>query len=371
MKTKLLLCVLFLGLHFQSKAQGIEPQVNENVELMAILSRLAGFPEYHMDIAGQYIKDIDQHFGPVLEHPAIFFMQDIRKQYGISFDAVMSMGIHLLRENGVFSLLKEETNTLERRWNEVDKTKFLNLLTDFYKKSSFQDFFESHRNFYRKGIRAYKEKVASQLDINWYDSFYGSKPGENFSVIIGFCNGGGNYGVNRHIRDKEKEVFAIVGYFVNEENEPLYNEECLPTLIHEFNHSFVNYLLDENKYPHHVKGLEKAGTYLFKSSQWAMSKQAYEDWQTMINESLVRAAVICYMLDKKYAPEEVRKELSAQLERNFRWMPELVCLLRKYEKKRNKYASLESFYPHIIDFFSDYAEKENNKLDIIDLYECP
>lgn len=49
--------VIFLALFFTSlcvvKAQYITPQVNENVELMSILSRMAGFPEYHMDMAGQ------------------------------------------------------------------------------------------------------------------------------------------------------------------------------------------------------------------------------------------------------------------------------------------------------------------------------
>ena len=55
--------VIFLALFFTSlcvvKAQYITPQVNENVELMSFLSRMAGFPEYHMDMAGQYIKDMD------------------------------------------------------------------------------------------------------------------------------------------------------------------------------------------------------------------------------------------------------------------------------------------------------------------------
>lgn len=36
-----------------TKAQSIVPQVNENMELMSILSRMAGFPEYHMDMAGR------------------------------------------------------------------------------------------------------------------------------------------------------------------------------------------------------------------------------------------------------------------------------------------------------------------------------
>lgn len=41
-------------------------------------------------------------------------------------------------------------------------------------------------------------------------------------------------------------------------------------------------------------------------------------------------------------------------------------LLRKYEKKRNRYANLESFYPHIIRFCTDYAEKEHKRMDIMD-----
>lgn len=55
MKKIILIFALFIaGLY--GKAQSIIPQVNENVELMSILSRMAGFQEYHMDMAGQYIK---------------------------------------------------------------------------------------------------------------------------------------------------------------------------------------------------------------------------------------------------------------------------------------------------------------------------
>lgn len=64
--------------------------------------------------------------------------------------------------------------------------------------------------------------------------------------------------------------------------------------------------LDENKYPDYVKELEPAATDLFNSSRWSMAKQAYGNWKTVINESLVRAAVICYMLDKDYKPEEIK-----------------------------------------------------------------
>ena len=52
-------CLFWSFCIFHSKAQIIGPQVNENVELMSILARLAGYPEYNMDMAGQYITDID------------------------------------------------------------------------------------------------------------------------------------------------------------------------------------------------------------------------------------------------------------------------------------------------------------------------
>lgn len=51
-------------------ARPLTPQANENVELMSILSRMAGYPEYHMDMAGQYIKDMDSYFKDNANHPA-------------------------------------------------------------------------------------------------------------------------------------------------------------------------------------------------------------------------------------------------------------------------------------------------------------
>lgn len=194
-----------------AKAQSIIPQVNENVELMSILSRMSGFPEYHMDMAGQYIKDMDSYFKDNTDHPAVQYMKGLRNKYGISFDAVMSMAIHLENRNGTLSLIEEDIPTLEKRWKEVDKEEFLSYLNSFYKDTKFNEFFKSHKDLYEKGLKSYQENVINHFDIDWYADFYGNEPQEIFSVIIGFCNGGGNYGVNRQITGKMKEVFAIVG----------------------------------------------------------------------------------------------------------------------------------------------------------------
>ncbi len=365
MKTIILFLFALFTACICEKAQSITPQVNENVELMSILSRMAGFPEYNMDMAGQYIKDMDNYFKDNTDHPAVQYMKVLRNKYGISFDAVMSMAIHLDNRNGTLSLVEEDIPTLEKRWKSVDKDEFLSYLNSFYKDTNFNEFFKAHKDLYNRGLKSYQDNVLKHFDIDWYADFYGNEPQETFSVIIGFCNGGGNYGVNRQLTGKRKEVFAIAGYYVDKEGTPMYNKEYLPTLIHEFNHSFINHYLDENKYPDFVKKLEPAATDLFMSSRWSMAKQAYGNWKTVINESLVRAAVICYMLDKEYKPEEIRNELLEQVQRNFRWMPELVSLLRKYEKEQSKYGNFENFYPNVIDFFNEYKEKENKRFDVL------
>ena len=344
------------------KAQTIEVEVNENVELMSILSRMAGFPEYSMDLGGQYITDMDSCFRKHRSHPTVSYMKDLRKKHGISFDAVMDMAIRLQRKNNGFQLIEEEKDDLlDKRWEKVDKGEFLSLLEKFYQDTEFHTFFIDHASLYQEGIKAYKEKVMNGFNQDWYAKFYGKEAQEKFGVIIGFCNGGGNYGIDRHRKGKTKEVYAVVGYYVNKEGIPQYNADYLPTLIHEFNHSFINYLLDieENRL-----AMKEAGETLLASSLWAMSKQAYSNWVTVVNESLVRAAVICYMLDNGYSKEAVRKEMNEQLQRNFRWVPGLVRTLRKYEQDRHLYPNLESFYPQIIRFFHEYVEKEQKELDV-------
>ena len=360
--------ILFIALFVAclcAKAQSVIPQVNENVELMSILSRMAGFTEYHMDMAGRYIKDMDSYFKDNTDHPAVLYMKDLRNSNGISYDAVMSMAVHLKNKDGVLSLIEEDTPNLDDRWKDVDKDKFLSYLNNFYNDTKFNEFFKAHNDIYEKGIKSFQDNVTSSFNADWYSKFYGNEPQENYTIIIGFCNGGGNYGVTRQLKGRKKDVFAIVGYFVNEEDVPMYNKRYLPTLIHEFNHSFINHYLDENKYPEHVKQLEAAANALYMNSLMSMSQQAYGSWQTMINESLVRAAVICYMLDNEFEKEDIRNVLLEQVQRNFRWMPELVTLLRKYEKKQSKYGNFENFYPNVISFFKEYAQKENERFDVL------
>ena len=187
--TFILKCLIIISFFMTGnlQAQTIEVEVNENVELMSILSRMAGFPEYSMDLGGQYITDMDSCFRKHRSHPTVSYMKDLRKKHGISFDAVMDMAIRLQRKNNGFQLIEEEKDDLlDKRWEKVDKGEFLSLLEKFYQDTEFHTFFIDHASLYQEGIKAYKEKVMNGLNQDWYAKFYGKEAQEKFASLSDF-----------------------------------------------------------------------------------------------------------------------------------------------------------------------------------------
>ena len=338
----------------------IRVEVSETVELMSILARTAGNKEYNMDMAGQYTKDTEVWFAPYKQHAAVVCFQNLRDQYGISYDAVMSMAIHLDIDGGKVKFLGEQAD-LEKRWSNVDIDDFIDKLNTFYTDTRFHNFFEQHRMFYDEGLKEYEANVMTYFHQEWYARFYGTAPTDRFRIVIGFTCGGGNYGPSRQLPGQPCEAYAICGYYINPQTGKPYGEgaNMATTLIHEFNHSFVNPLLNNET---NASLIATTGQKLHKFSAYAMERQAYSDWQTVINESIVRAAVILYMLDQDFDQKQVLNELANQVCRSFNWMPELVASLRYYAAHRDQYPTLNDYYPEIARCLSKYIEDEVGRM---------
>ena len=357
MKKKTLLTVLVTMLALSVSAQ-IKIEVSETVELMSILSRTAGFQEYHTDKAGQYTKDTEAWFSPYKEHPIISYYQGLRSDHSVSYDAVMSMAIHLEIQQGKVCFLGEKSD-LDERWENVDIDDFMLRLNQFYTDTRFHAFFEQQSNFYQEGLKSFEENVMSYFHQDWYGQFYGTESTERFHIVIGFTYGDLNNGVARQLKGHPKEVFAICGYTLSPTtNQPAWDAALL---IHEFNHSFVNPLLDN---PTNVALLQKIGMKLFQLSQPEMEKQAYRGWETVINESVVRAAVFIYMLDNKLVSKSTSNFMFNETWRKgFRWLPELVTSLRYYASHREQYPTLNDYYPEIARCLNSYFTTEAERLN--------
>lgn len=128
--------------------------------------------------------------------------------------------------------------------------------------------------FYKEGCQLYEDNVMPYFNQSWYSKFYGTQPTNRYRVIIGFTNGGGNYGPKRQLPGLPEEVFAIAGCYLNPQTGKAFENglDYASTLIHEFNHSFVNPLLEAES---NIALMQRVGQGLMKLSKYSMSRQDY------------------------------------------------------------------------------------------------
>lgn len=336
------------------------PKIDKRVELLSIVFRLAGNTEYNGEEYKKYVNDIHNHFDKYKNHPLIAFAKELSDSDGIGYDAVMELAIHIGQPPALNSLVMFSDSVPEERWGANNATKFVALLQKFYVDAECGKFFKEEESTYKIAEEKFKI-VYNQLDINWYKQYYGQVPDGKFNIVIGLGNGGSNYGCKIEFPDKREQIYAIMGtWSVDSNGQPRYNiSDYFPTLVHEFNHSFVNFLIYKNK-----SLFEKAGSAIYEKVANNMRVQAYSNWTIMICEALVRASVIEYLKSHDtLGGKQAFKETIEQLNRGFVWIREQVTLLDKYENKRQKYPTLESYIPEIASFYNGIAKNIDSLIE--------
>jgi hypothetical protein len=338
---------------------GPEIRVDPRIELLSIIFRLAGNPEYNRGEVQSYVDEVEARFGRFREHAVVKMAQELRKTRGVSFDAVMSLAIHL---KDAYSLEEEipfepRPAALERRWRVDEAREFLEKARDFVRESDFRGFVAEHEGLYR--ITAERMRVVmEENDVeDWFNGFFGRLPGARFSVVLGLLNGGGSYGPKVVRADGREDLYTILGvWMTDEEGLPRFDDRVLGTVVHEFCHSFANPVVDG-----HAAELEAAGQAIFPLVEEKMRSMAYSNWKTMMYESLVRSSVVRWDLARN-GTEAAEKRVAWEEKNHFFWISGLSELLGIYEANRDAYPDLEAFFPEIKRFFDDYAAHAEERI---------
>jgi hypothetical protein len=318
--------------------------VDERTELMSVVFRLAGAEEYITNDIPVYVSKIDSAFTKFADEPVIKMSQTMRRDFGVGYDAVMSLAINLEIKNGDVSLRSDiSTSEIDKRWQCDSISKYINLLNDFYKKTDFNLFFVGNKQIYENAKANFINNVISGIKFEWYEKFYGQNLAKQFHIIISISNGGSNYGPHTKTKDGKEELFSIIGSWrVDSLGSPIYDGSVRSYVIHEFNHSFCNPLVAENL----LKLLPKASEFN-KLVFDKMRSMGYGEPYIYLNELMVRACVIKY---GEYVQGKESEEFWIAQERNdgFLWMPELIKALSNYELNRERYPTLQSFMSEIV-----------------------
>ena len=331
----------------------VDVRVDPRVELMSIIFALAGNPEYNRCRVPSYVRDMRKHFLPFKGHAVVQTARRLRRMRGVSYDAPMSLAVHVtdaasLKERVPFD---PHPPGLDRRWRLREVRGFLEHARDFVTQSTFSAFVHEHRALYDTATARMQETLSQHGHLEWFDRFFGQRPGARFHVFLGMWNGPCCYGASL-TTDTGQDLYCMLGVWVcDAKGEPQFPKSVLPTVVHEFAHSYVNPLVAK-----HAAQLEKPGKALFAKVAKQMRRQAYGNWHTMVHESVVRACVVRYR-NANEGTLAALQEIQAQHRRGFAWTGKLATRLGDYENQRDTYPTFDAFMPQIVEFFRDYASK--------------
>jgi hypothetical protein len=335
--------------------------VDERVELLAIIFRLAGAEEYRGRHVGAYADAIDVHFGSHGNHAAVEAARQLRQRYGIGSNAVADLAVHVSPLPQLVERLPLEKAQLDPRWTPQAARDFLQHVRAFARDSDAVSFFSKQRPLYAIAERRMRALIANETDLQWVRSFYGGS-GERFIVVPALGNGTLAYGPRFSGAHGEPEYYAIMGVWqVDEDEAPNFDVSNAPTIIHEFSHSYVTPLILEN-----YDELRPAGEALLAAFRPEMTSLGYPEGSIILHESIIRAGVARYKL-AQVGEAAARRELERQRRQGFIWIDELYDLLGRYEQDRRSYPTFREFYPTI---YSYYGELPTRLPTLIKSYEA-
>ncbi len=331
------------------KVNSINAIVDPRVELMSIIQYLAEDKNIN-NTDSVYKQKADEHFKAYKNHEVITFYKVLNEK-GFSYDAPPTFMLYLTqkldKDNGKIDE-SYKTQILTRIGGIENEEKFIKLLKDFSEKSKFSKFYAENSDFYKKIIEEYSRQNGVDY-IKFVEDFYGKEQNSYNSLLVTLYKG--NYGPRIKEKNSSYDIYNIMAPRGSKENIPMFRNDIL---FHELSHSYINPLTD--------KYYDKVWLYedLFNPVSSRMNKMAYGTWETTVNEHLVRAADII-MSEKAFGKMSTFSRIQEEIANGFIYIEPIIKSLREYESNREKYKTLEEFYPELIDSFSKYGKARTVK----------
>ena len=164
-----------------------------------------------------------------------------------------------------------------------------------------------------------------------------------YNIIICPLLGSRSYGPKIENKNGSYDIYSLTSTPYNKDGVPFINKEVAEYLVfHEFSHSFVNPLTE--KYIEQVNLSEK----LFKPIEYAMSKQAYVNWEITLNEHIVRAFT-ARAIEIQYGKQACNDVVRNELQKGFVYIEHIIEMLREYEKERDTHGTtFAQYFPTLL-----------------------
>lgn len=314
--------------------------VDPRIELMASIELNSNFHKIDKEYSG-YKQNVRKHFEPLKNHIAVEMFKEMDSKGIIYMDAPPTFMLSLSNVPNLRVISPIEQYVIENFTKDKKTTdEFIYALQDYAKNSNIEQFFHDNTDFYKNIILEAKKVLEGTNYVDDIEEYYGMKQ-KSYTVILSPLYVG-NFGP-RIKSDDGYDLYAIItGNFLKYG----FDEKMIRYLIwHEFSHSFINPLSDLysdeiNKYADNYDAI--AGN---------MERQGYNTTLiNSINEYIIKAITV-RLTYLNYGEEQAKAVLDEEIGTGFVYMYDLVEKLEIYENNREKYKTIEEFYPELIKVF--------------------
>jgi hypothetical protein len=233
---------------------------------------------------------------------------------------------------------------------------FTQALRAFYKDTHFNEFYHENRKLYNQLITSVKDSIGNTDYPNLIENCYGVKQNSYIITISPLMHNGG-LADNDQVKPNVYNIHSYIGPQKLNGGAPVFDKRYLlqELILHEFSHLFVNPIIDK-----YYSQLDKYSS-LLKPIAADMLNHGYDNWKATLYEHFVRACTI-RMAGKLFGKDVADKAIKVDVERNkFIYLKDILPLLEKYESERDKYKTLDEFFPVFVEMFEKLSKQSNQR----------
>lgn len=328
--------------------------IDPRMELLAAIHLLSG----NNDLVNRnlsYSREVCNYFDSFSSEEAVPLTGNLKLQYGFSYDAPVTLMLHLSQLPKLEKQIEYSDYLLKRSGGVDNLEQYRKAIRQFAGTSNFEDFWNSKISFYHQIVDATIGDIGGNDLVKAMEDYFNETQGSYHIVITPAFYGG--KGPKIPGTDGKDQIYACVSPTDMQNGIPYLNENNLCHYVwHEFGHSFVNPLT--SRYIDRVLSQSK----LFEPIKDVMSGQAYRSWETCVNEHIIRAVHI-RLIDLNVDSLQSKALLSNELGNGFIYIEPLLEKLKDFESQRDRNrVTFTEFYPELLNVLDSLQQTEYREL---------
>lgn len=330
--------------------------VDPKIELLSIVQLLSGYDKINStlmtDASFEYKDKVIEYFSEFKNHKAVKQFSKMSKS-GFTYDAPPGLVLFADDNLNVRKDVELTEYIIKRAGGEEKIIRLFDALKEFCVDTNFDDFYNSNIDYYNEITDNTLLLMKDDTNIiEQLEEYYGIKQ-KSYNVILTSLYGKGAYGPKIQNIDGDTEIYSVLGCIgVSKNGYPFFitnNDYFTYLQQHEFSHSFINPITEKN--------IKLANSYdvLFGPIKDKMKSMAYSSWETCLNEHIIRALTARFVYND--GNSEDTNTLYKEKNQGFIYVESLFNKLEEYEKNRDKYPTIEDFYPELLKALDEFKTK--------------